>query len=171
MYVCVCSKRFFSKRKTACFLFKILVLKYLELFMCTLGTDKRIYLFLWIKSTKKMVWHDLIFVESEKILYKLIWMKCYFSIFKILHERKKTYMYIYKHKNKTKQCSQLSQRAYGFWVVHSCEEDGRKSCYWDGASVNAPGPHILALYKHLNLKEWPSKIINDGQVIKSGVLK
>lgn len=36
---------------------------------------------------------------------------------------------IYKHKNKTKQCSQLSQRAYGFWVVHSCEEDGLKSCY------------------------------------------
>lgn len=82
-----------------------------------------------------------------------------------------TYIYIYKHKNKTKQFSQLSQRAYGFWVVHSCKEDGQKSCYWDGASVNAPGPHILALYKHLNLKEWPSKIINDGQVIKSGVLK
>ena len=119
MYVCVCSKRFFSKQKTACFLFKILVLNYLELFMCTLGTDKRIYLFLWIKSTKKMVWHDLIFVESEKTLYKLIWMKCYLSIFKIIHERKMTYIFIYKHKNKSKQCSQLSQRAYGFWVVHS----------------------------------------------------
>ena len=52
-----------------------------------------------------------------------------------------------------KQFSQLSQKAYGFLVVHSCEEDGRISCYRDGASVNAPGPHILALYKHLNLKE------------------
>ena len=69
------------------------------------------------------------------------------------------------------QFSQLSQKAYGFLVVHSCEEDGRISCYWDGASVKAPGPHILALYKHLNLKERLSKIINDGQVIKGGVLK
>ena len=40
LYICICSKRFFSKQKTACFLFKVHVLKYSELFMCTLGTDK-----------------------------------------------------------------------------------------------------------------------------------